>query len=128
MVDAFGSKLTDLNDQSIINHLIETTFVESSFDVDFQLVKVEGGGVMTLPEKTTREECLGWVSTIPPTTPPTWVGLDANAEIELEQTKVRSISNKIQKLCDVVTEKITIKGRCRNRRGTKDGSSRIGIG
>lgn len=103
-VDAFGSKVTDPDDQSIINGLIDGTFVESSFDVDFNLVKVDGAS-LPLPEKTSRDECLTWIRTkIPSTTPPTWVGLNADAEIELERAKFEGITKKIQLLCEEVIE------------------------
>jgi dynein heavy chain 1 len=98
----FGGRVTTPRDQQVLDDLIATVFVPEVYNVNFVVVKSDN---VALPETTTREMCLDWISHLPEHTPPTWLGLDASAEVEREQRMARSVSEKVsilQEKCDSV--------------------------
>ena len=96
----FGGRVTQEIDQEVLDKLVNSLFVPESFDLGFQLVP-NVAGAPTLPEGTSRDDCFGWISSLSSKTPPTWVGLDGDAEKELELRKAKAIKEKI----DIVFEK-----------------------
>jgi dynein heavy chain 1 len=96
----FGGRVTSPVDQTVLDNLVNSLFVSESFNVDFAVVQEEN---VTLPESTTREQCLEWIAHLPEYTPPTWIGLDRSAEVEREQRSAHAVSGKvvlIQEKCD----------------------------
>ena len=93
----FGGRITADEDQSVLEALVGRLFVPESFNVDFELVP---GGPVVLPETTTREACWAWIGGLPGHTPPTWIGLDATAEVEREQRLVASVLEKAKRVQD----------------------------
>jgi dynein heavy chain 1 len=81
-------------DQKVLDKLINTLFVPESFNLGFALVS-DVAEAPTLPEGTSKDECFAWIASLASHTPPTWVGLDADAEKELEVRKAKSIKEKI---------------------------------
>ena len=54
-----GGRITDDSDQTILDNLINTSFVPQSFDVNFELADVQGAPV--LPEGNSRHELFEWI-------------------------------------------------------------------
>merc|ERR1712232_1183227 len=90
----FGGRVTEPIDQDVLDNLVNSLFVPESFNLGFRLV-AGVDGAPTLPEGTSKEECFGWISSLTSHTPPTWVGLDADAEKELEIRKAKLVKDKI---------------------------------
>ena len=88
----FGGKITNDSDQDILDNLVNTTLVQDSFNVDFQLVDVEGAP--TLPEGSSKEECFEWIESLPSHNPPTWIGLDKMAESARDKMVAESVVKK----------------------------------
>jgi dynein heavy chain 1 len=88
----FGGRITNDDDQVVLDQLVNRVFVPDSFDVDFQLVDVEGSPV--LPEGTSKEECFEWISALPAHNPPTWIGLNASAEKARDKMVAESVVRK----------------------------------
>ena len=93
----FGGRVTQPVDQAVLDKLVNTMFVNESFNLNFKLVPGLDGSP-TLPEGTSRDECIAWISSLTRIAPPTWVGLDSDAETELEKRKAKSIKEKIDKV------------------------------
>ena len=93
----FGGRITQPADQEVLDNLVNSLFVSESFNLNFKLVPSVADGP-TLPEGTSRDECLTWISFLARNPPPTWVGLDSDAEKELEIRKARMIKEKIDKV------------------------------
>ncbi|KAL3939676.1 MAG: hypothetical protein SGBAC_005637 [Bacillariaceae sp.] len=91
----FGGRVTQPVDQDELDKLVNYLFVPESFNLGFKLV-LGLPDAPTLPEGTSKEECFTWISSLTPHTPPTFVGLGADAEKELEVRKARSIKEKIE--------------------------------
>lgn len=89
----FGGRITAEVDQTILTDLVSSLFQPQSFNVDFALSPVSDGPV--LPESTTREACLDWISKLPSHSPPTWIGLEASAEKDRELRFVQSVKDKV---------------------------------
>jgi dynein heavy chain 1 len=90
----FGGRVTQEVDQKALDLLINTLFVPDNFNLGFALVS-DVAEAPTLPEGTSKDECFAWIASLASHTPPTWVGLDADAEKELEVRKAKSIKGKI---------------------------------
>lgn len=96
----FGGRITQPVDQDVLDNLVNSLFVPESFNLGFNLV-ANVPDAPTLPEGTSKEDCFAWISSLASQSPPTWVGLGADAEKELEIRKAQSIKSKI----DVVAAK-----------------------
>lgn len=97
----FGGRITSPDDQKVLDEMVSALFTSQSFDLDFNLVNVPGGP--SLPDSTSREKCMEWIENLPVYSPPTWIGLDANAEEERDKRVVAEIKERIvqvQKICD----------------------------
>jgi dynein heavy chain 1 len=90
----FGGRVTQPVDQDVLDDLVNSLFVPESFNLGFTLV-ADIADAPTLPEGTSKEDCFTWISCLASHTPPTWVGLGADAEKELEIRKAQSIKEKI---------------------------------
>jgi dynein heavy chain 1 len=93
----FGGRVTQPVDQDVLDRLVNTLFVKESFNLNFKLV-AEVPDTPALPEGTSKEECLLWIASLAPHTPPTWVGLGSDAEKELEIRQAKSIKDKIERV------------------------------
>ena len=89
----FGGRITKAIDQSVIDSLVGRVFTPKCFDVNFKLVDVEGGPV--LPESTSADEIFSWIESLSSHTPPTWVGLDNEAEAARERKIAESVEKKV---------------------------------
>ena len=91
----FGGRVTEEKDQEVLHDLVTSLFSKDCFNVDFKLApKVEDGP--TLPENTSKENCLEWIAKLPSHAPPTWIGLDSTAEVEREKRIGQEVSRKIE--------------------------------
>ena len=95
----FGGRVTQPVDQGVLDKLVNTLFVSESFNINFKLV-ADVSDSPTLPESTSKEECIEWIAGLNPHTPPTWLGLGSDAEKELEIRQAHSIKEKIDKLSE----------------------------
>jgi dynein heavy chain 1 len=93
----FGGRVTEPVDQDVLDNLINSLFVKECFNLNFKLVE-KASDAPTLPEGTSKDECIAWIGSMASHTPPTWVGLDSDAEKELEIRKAKSIQEKINKV------------------------------
>jgi dynein heavy chain 1 len=93
----FGGRVTQPVDQDVLDKLVNTLFVSDSFNLNFKLVP-DVVDAPTLPEGTSKDECVAWISSLSRNTPPTWVGLGSDAETELEIRKAKSIKEKIDRV------------------------------
>lgn len=93
----FGGRVTQPIDQEGLDKLVNTVFVPETFDLNFKLV-VDLEDAPVLPEGSSKDECLKWISSLPAHTPPTWLGLGSDAEKELEVRRASSIKSKIDEL------------------------------
>lgn len=104
-VDIFGSRVVEPVDQAVINTMIETVFSKNAFDIQFSLVPtIEDGPV--LPDSTSKSDILTWLSELPTSTPPTWVGLGRDAEKTLEKFEADNIFSNIQKIASAKDKEI----------------------
>ena len=95
----FGGRVTQPADQETLDNMVNSLFVEKSFDLNFELVPgLEGAPV--LPEGTSKDECFKWIGSISSSTPPTWIGLDADAEKELDARRANVIREKIIRVAE----------------------------
>lgn len=93
----FGGRITQPKDQIILDQLVNSLFVPETFDLNFKLVPQLADSPV-LPEGSTKEDCEKWIASLIPHTPPTWVGLGSDAEVELAARQVESIKMKISKV------------------------------
>eukprot|EP00522_Entomoneis_paludosa_P000277 CAMPEP_0172474334 /NCGR_PEP_ID=MMETSP1065-20121228/69303_1 /TAXON_ID=265537 /ORGANISM="Amphiprora paludosa, Strain CCMP125" /LENGTH=4205 /DNA_ID=CAMNT_0013232513 /DNA_START=82 /DNA_END=12699 /DNA_ORIENTATION=- len=97
----FGGRITAPVDQEVLDGFVAALFTPRSFDLEFKLVDAPDGPA--LPDNTTREASLEWIDNLPEYSPPTWIGLDANAEEERDKKVVESVVEKVallQEKCD----------------------------
>ena len=89
----FGGRITKEADQQVLDTLVGHVFRTKCFDVNFKLVEVEGGP--TLPDGSSADEIFSWMESLPSHTPPTWVGLDNEAEAVRELKIAESVEKKV---------------------------------
>ena len=85
--------MTKDSDQMILDELVDSVFTAQCFDIGFQLAAVDGAP--TLPDGTSKEECFSWIASLPSHTPPTWIGLGADAEEARAERIAKSIIGKV---------------------------------
>lgn len=93
----FGGRVTQMADQEALDKLVGTVFIPQAYDLNFKLIPALSESPL-LPEGTSKSECIEWIASLPGHTPPTWLGLDPNAEEELEARQAKSIKSKIVRL------------------------------
>ena len=94
----FGGRITAPTDQKVLDGFVSYLFTPRSFDVEFKLVDAADGPVM--PDSTSRDACVEWIDKLPEYSPPTWIGLDGNAEVGRDRRMVENVINKIGQLQD----------------------------
>jgi dynein heavy chain 1 len=104
-VDIFGSKVSDPDVQTIIDKLIESIFTKKAFDIQFSLVSGVSDSPKLPDSCTSQSDILSWISTLPSTTPPTWVGLAEDAEQALDKAMAEEIHTSVEKVSSVATSK-----------------------
>ena len=92
----FGGRITKESDQQILDNLVFGLFVPSCFDVNFRLVGADDAP--SLPDGTSMNECLAWISSLSEYTPPTWIGLDGSAETTRSESIAKSVVTKVAKV------------------------------
>jgi dynein heavy chain 1, cytosolic len=97
----FGGRITKQVDQEVLDALVGHVFNANCFDVNFKLVDVEGGP--TLPDGNSAEEIFEWIETLPSHTPPTWVGLDSEAEAVRELKIADSVLKKTMVVSQLIS-------------------------
>jgi len=90
----FGGRITNDVDQAVLDKLVTSVFTPHCFDVGFKLADSDDAPV--LPEGSSPEEIFGWIDDLQSNTPPTWIGLDAEAEIARQQRIAQSVSKRIK--------------------------------
>jgi dynein heavy chain 1 len=88
----FGGRVTNDSDQEVLDGLVKRVFVPRAFNVDFTLVDVESSPI--LPEGTSKDDCFAWINALPSHNPPTWIGLDADAEAARDKMVAESVVKK----------------------------------
>ncbi|CAH8838540.1 unnamed protein product [Trichobilharzia szidati] len=79
----YGGKIDNLFDQRLMETFLSELFTEASFEHDFPLVRNVDGQVgknIVIPDGSSREELLAWISKLPDIQTPSWLGLPNNAE------------------------------------------------
>mmetsp|Transcript_17192 Transcript_17192/g.32539 ORF Transcript_17192/g.32539 Transcript_17192/m.32539 type:complete len:4250 (-) Transcript_17192:45-12794(-) len=97
----FGGRITQDNDQKILDDLVSSVFLPDSFDVNFKLV--DGEDSLCLPDGTTMKECMGWIENLSEYTPPTWIGLDGSAETIRSRTIAKLVLSKVDKMQNTIS-------------------------
>ncbi len=95
----FGGRVTQPDDQIVLDQLVNSLFVPETFDLNFKLVP-QLAESPCLPEGSTMDDCEKWIASLVPHAPPTWVGLGSDAELELAARQVESIKAKIKKVSE----------------------------
>lgn len=85
--------MTKASDQVILDELVDSVFTAQCFDINFQLASIDGAP--TLPDGTSKEECFSWITSLPSHTPPTWIGLGADAEEARAERIAKNIIGKV---------------------------------
>jgi dynein heavy chain 1, cytosolic len=93
----FGGRVTNPLDQDVLDKLVNTVFVSKAYDLNFRLVP-ELLESPVLPEGSSKEDCIEWIGSLAEHTPPTWLGLGADAEKELEARRAESIKAKVKRI------------------------------
>ncbi|ORY81439.1 dynein heavy chain, cytosolic [Protomyces lactucae-debilis] len=74
----YGGRIDELTDQEQLTKMVQHFFSARAFDLDFSLVE---GDSVQLPETSQLDEFLRWISIrLPEKEPPTWLGLQSDAE------------------------------------------------
>jgi dynein heavy chain 1, cytosolic len=104
-VDIFGSKVSLEDVQRTIDDLIDAVFTQKALDLQFPLVpSLLKEDSPTLPDScTSQSDMLSWISSLPSSTPPTWVGLADDAEEALDKAMAEEIHDKIAKVFETAT-------------------------
>lgn len=98
----FGGRITQDKDQKILDDLVSSLFVPSSFDVNFKLVQ-DGEDSLSLPDGTTMKECMEWIDGLCEYNPPTWIGLDGSAETARSESIAKSVMSKVDKIQNTIS-------------------------
>ncbi|CAB9499374.1 heavy chain, flagellar inner arm I1 complex [Seminavis robusta] len=93
----FGGRVTASSDQEVMDNLVNSLFTKDCFDLDFKLVPSISDGP-TLPENTSKDNCLEWIASLPAHAPPTWIGLDSSAEVEREERLAKEVAGKVEQV------------------------------
>lgn len=98
----FGGRVINDSDQSILDNLVNRTFVSKAFNVDFTLADVKGAPV--LPEGSSKDELFAWIDSLPSHNPPTWIGLDETAEIARDKMVAESVVKKYEVVSNALSD------------------------
>jgi len=101
-VDVFGSRIAIPDDQAILDTMIDSIFTKSAFDLQFPLVPAIGDEGPVLPDASSQDDIIAWISNLSSHTPPTWVGLGEDAEKALEKVKAETIYSTVQKVSSAI--------------------------
>ena len=98
----FGGRITNDDDQKVLDDLVTAIFTPSCFDVNFKLADAPDAPV--LPEGGSTDEIFMWVDHLQSHTPPTWIGLGAEAELARQQHAAKTVSKRIKLITEIAKE------------------------
>lgn len=85
-----------VHSQRLLTSFLKKLFTAHSFETDFALVgNVEGGGNITMPDGTRRDQFLKWIENLSDRQTPSWLGLPNNAEKVLLTTLGTDLVSKL---------------------------------
>jgi len=101
----YGGRIDNAFDQALMQSFVDHLFSPKSFDDNFPLVAPAGedmDALVTMRDKMlTREDILQWISSLPNSNPPTWLGLSPTAETHLVTTIGRRVVAKLARSQDL---------------------------
>ena len=98
----FGGRVTNNVDQTILDGLVSFVFKSSCFNVNFKLVDTEDAP--SLPDGSSKNDCILWINSLPPHTPPSWIGLDGAAESIRTKAIAQSVLSKVLMVDNAMVE------------------------
>jgi dynein heavy chain 1 len=96
----YGGRIDNDFDQRLLTSFVDRLFTVESFEHDFALVhNVDGTSKsITIPDGSRREQFIDWISQLPDTQTPSWLGLPNNAEKVLLTTRGNDMVAKLLRM------------------------------
>lgn len=93
--------MDDPIDQSTLDTLVDSILTPKSYDIDHLLVDDETGKLRA-PEALNMQQFLDWVESLPEHEPPTWLGLEGDAQQQMLQNECDRVLKDVAKLHDLI--------------------------
>ncbi|KAI9031438.1 dynein heavy chain [Hyaloraphidium curvatum] len=100
----YGGKIDSEFDQRLLDSLVDELFVPACFELGFKLVR--GPAEVAAPEGVKFSELEGWVQTLPPLQPPSWLGLPDSAELVVMANKGNELVRKVRKIASLADDEV----------------------
>jgi dynein heavy chain 1, cytosolic len=86
-ISGYGGRIDNDFDKRLLECFVDSLFTPAAYEIDYELVDVEGVDNLVTPEGTKIEQFMNWVNKLPERQPPVWLGLPSNAEKVLSTSK-----------------------------------------
>lgn len=100
----YGGKVDDENDQEYLRSLSRLIFRIESFDHDYNLIENDIsqrlGLQLSTPEGVSFDAYNDWINELPDIEPPSWIGLENDADLLVMKKEARTISGKALKMLE----------------------------
>lgn len=94
----YGPKLDSASDRDTVKQLIDYLFDPSVFETSFTFTP--GVPETQVPEVLEYDTLQSWLNSLPSNEPPTWLGLDPDADDKQHELIVSKVRRKVEILCD----------------------------
>jgi dynein heavy chain 1, cytosolic len=90
----YGGRITNATDQQVLDALVQSVLVPEAYNVGFSL----SGNVVVPEQCSNRAAVFEWIHKLPARTPPAWIGLDDQAEVERDHWTAAAVLKKINQV------------------------------
>ncbi|CAJ0634551.1 16269_t:CDS:2 [Entrophospora sp. SA101] len=82
---AYGGRVDNEFDKRLLDNFVGNLFTPASYDLSFPLVKSsDDSEKLLIPEGSKIDQFMEWVNKLPDNEPPSWLGLQGNAERQMQ--------------------------------------------
>jgi dynein heavy chain 1, cytosolic len=92
----YGGRITNATDQHVLDGLVQSVLVPQAYNVGFSLT----ANVVVPEQCSNRGAVFEWIHKLPARTPPTWIGLDDQAEVERDHRTAASVLEKVRQVLE----------------------------
>ncbi|KAG9919678.1 dynein heavy chain, partial [Aureobasidium melanogenum] len=99
VTETYGGKIDNASDFSVLSQLVSSVLTPAAFEENFALQQG-----LTVPNGTTKRDFEAWIKGLPEREPPTYLGLEANAEKLLLVAHADEMCEGLRRVMEVLDE------------------------
>lgn len=111
VTETYGGKIDSADDFAVLSSLVTSILTPAAFEESHSLALTNSDGtdseelsLLQVPQGTSKKEFVEWVNRLPEREPPTYLGLEANAEKLLLVAHADEMGRNLKRVLEVLDE------------------------